>query len=289
MTTLLLSLSLILLGTGNPRPNPNHAGPAAAIVAGDKWFLVDAGRGATMRIAATQLKYENMRAVFITHLHSDHTAGLPDVFTTSWQFGRKATPLALYGPDGIKQLADAMLQFFAYDIHIRRDLVEHHPAAGATIDTHVVKEGVVYDDGNVRVTAFKEQHQPVEPAFGYRFDSGGHAIVITGDTRPNANLIRFAKGADVLVSEAYLPGFFESVDTPEVSARLKAYHTSADQAGEVAAAARVKTLVITHLMPPGRDQEFVTHASKAFHGTIVVGSDLKIITINGDKNAASHH
>ena len=286
MTTLLLSLSLILLGTGNPRPDPNHAGAATAIVAGDKWFLVDAGRGATMRIAATQLKYENMRAVFITHLHSDHTAGLPDVFTTSWQFGRKTTPLALYGPDGIKQLADAMLQFFAYDIHIRRDLVEHHPAAGATIDTHVVKEGVVYDDGNVRVTAFKEDHAPVEPAFGYRFDSGGHSIVITGDTRPNANLIRFAKGADVLVSEAYLPGFFESVDTPEVAARLDAYHTRADQAGEVASAAGVKTLVLTHLMPPGRDAEFITHASKAFHGRIVVGADLKIITINGGENAS---
>ncbi len=147
MTTLLLSLAVILLGTGNPRPNPNHAGAATAIVAGDRWFLVDAGRGATMRIAATSLKYENLRGVFITHLHSDHTAGLPDLFTTSWQFGRKSTPLALFGPAGIKQLSDAMLQFFAYDIHIRRDLVEKHPAAGATIDTHVVQEGVVYDDG----------------------------------------------------------------------------------------------------------------------------------------------
>ena len=288
MTTLLLSLSLILLGTGNPRPDPNHAGAATAVVAGDKWFLVDAGRGATLRIAATQLKYENMRGIFITHLHSDHTAGLPDLFITSWQFGRKTSPLPLYGPDGTKQLADAMLQFFAYDIHVRRDLVEHQPAAGATIDTHVVKQGVVYDDGNVRVTAFKEEHAPVEPAFGYRFDSGGHSIVITGDTRPNANLIRFAKGADVLVSEAYLPGVFEGVDTPEVAARLYAYHTSAQQAGEVAAAAGVKTLLFTHLMPPGRDAEFITNASKSFHGEILVGSDLKTITINGDNNAASH-
>ena len=286
MTTLLLSLSLILLGTGNPRPDPNHAGAATAIVAGDKWFLVDAGRGATMRIASTQLKYENMRGIFITHLHSDHTAGLPDVFITSWQFGRKTTPLPLYGPDGIKQLADAMLQFFAYDIHIRRDLVEHHPAAGATIDTHVVKQGIVYDDGKVRVTAFKEEHGPVEPAFGYRFDSGGRSIVITGDTRPNPNLIRFAKGADVLVSEAYLPGVFDRVDTPEVAARLYSYHTSAQQAGEVAAAAGVKTLLFTHLMPPGRDAEFITGASKSFHGEILVGSDLKILTINGDNNAS---
>jgi ribonuclease Z len=289
MTTLLFSaLSVLLLGTGNPRPNAERAGAATAVIAGDKWFLVDAGRGATLRIAAAPLKYENMRGIFITHLHSDHTAGLPDVFITSWQFGRKTTPLPLYGPAGIDKLSSAMLQFFAYDIHIRRDLVEHHPAAGATIDTHVVHEGVVYDDGDVKVTAFKEEHAPVEPAFGYRFDSGGHSIAITGDTRPNANLIRFARGADVLVSEAYLPGFFRSVDTPEVAARLEGYHTSAPQAGEVAAAAGVKTLVFTHLMPPGRDAEFVAGASKAFHGKIIVGSDLKLITINGDNNA-SHH
>ncbi len=283
MTTLLASaLTVILLGTGNPRPNANHAGAATAIVAGEKWFLVDAGRGATMRIASTELKYENMRGVFITHLHSDHTAGLPDLFITSWQFGRKTKPLPLYGPDGTKQLADAMLQFFAYDIHIRRDLVERHPAAGATIDTHIVKEGVVYDDGDVRVTAFKEEHAPVEPAFGYRFDSGGHSIVISGDTRPNANLIRFAKGVDVLVIESYLPGFFESVDTPEVAKKLDAYHTSAAQAGEIAASAGVKTLVFTHLMPPGLDAAFAEHARKTFHGKIIVGSDLKTIKIDGD-------
>jgi len=290
MTTLLLStITAILIGTGNPRPNPQRAGAATAIVAGNKWFLVDAGRGATLRIAGTKLKYEEMRAVFITHLHSDHTAGLPDVFTTSWQFGRKTRPLQLYGPDGIKALSDAILQFFAYDIHIRRDLVEHHPAAGATIDTHVVKEGVVYDDGDVRVTAFKENHAPVEPAFGYRFDSGGHSIVVSGDTRPNANLVKYAKGADVLIIESYLPGFFRTVDTPQVAARLESYHTSAVEAGEIARDAGVKTLVLTHLMPPEPDAAYLPWVKKSFRGKIIIGSDLKIITINGDNNASYTH
>jgi ribonuclease Z len=289
MTNLLFSaLSVLLLGTGYPRPDPAHAGPATAIVAGKKWFLVDAGRGATLRIAATQLKYEEMCAVFLTHLHSDHTAGLPDVFDTSWQFGRKSVPFQLYGPAGTKQLANAMLQFFAYDIHIRRDLVEHHPAAGATIDTHIVREGVVYDDGDVRVTAFVVDHRPVEPAFGYRFESGGESIVVSGDTRPNANLIRYAKGADILVQEAYLPEHFDRVDSPEVAARLKAYHTSAKEAGEIAAQAGVKTLVLTHLIPAGAPETFLERASKAFHGRIVVGDDLKMITLKGEENA-SHH
>jgi ribonuclease Z len=278
MTNLLLSLTVILLGTGYPRPDANHAGPATAVVAGEKWFLVDAGRGTTMRIAGTSLKYENLRGVCITHLHSDHTAGLPDVFITSWQFGRKTTPLELYGPSEIKQLSDAMLQFFAYDIHMRRDLIEKHPAAGATIRTHVVREGVIYDDGDLRVTAFDVDHAPVKPAFGYRFDSGGHSIVISGDTRPNANLIRFAKNADILVQEAYLPEHFDKVDNPEVAAKLKAYHTTAEEAGEIATAAGVKTLVLTHLIPAGSNATFAERAAKTFHGTIIVGDDLKTVT-----------
>ena len=277
MTHLLLSLAVTLLGTGYPRPDANHAGPATAIVAGDKWFLVDAGRGATMRVAGTQLKYETLRGVFITHLHSDHTAGLPDVFITSWQFGRKTTPLPLYGPAGIQQLSDAMLRFFAYDIHMRRDVIEKHPAAGATIKTHVVREGVVYDDGDVRVTAFEVDHAPVKPAFGYRFESGGQVIVVSGDTRPNANLIRFAKGADILVQEAYLPEHFDKVDNPAVAAKLKAYHTSAEEAGEIAAAAGVKMLVLTHLIPAGAEKTFAERAAKTFHGKIIVGDDLKTI------------
>jgi len=288
MTSLLLSLALIVLGTGMPRPDPQHAGPSTAITAGDAWFLVDSGRGVTMRVAATPLKYDKMRAVFITHLHSDHTAGLPDLFVSSWMFGRKTTSLQLYGPAGIKKLAAAMLQFFDYDIHIRRDLVEHLPAAGATIRRHVVREGVVYDDGEVRVTAFDVEHPPVKPAYGYRFDSGGSSIVITGDTRPNPNLVRYAKGADILVSEAYLPEYLDKVDTPEVAARLKAYHTTPEQAGEMATVAGVKTLVLTHLVPPGAEETFRQRAQTTFKGRVVVGRDLMTVSASEERNASDH-
>ncbi len=275
MTTSLLSTVLvILLGTGYPRPDAQHAGPSVVVVAGETWFVVDAGRGATMRIAGTDLKYANFRAVFLTHIHSDHYAGLPDLFITSWQFGRKTTPLQLYGPAGVEKLSKSMLQFFEYDIHLRRDLLEKHPAAGATIRTHVLKEGVVYDDSAVKVTAFAVDHRPVFPAFGFRFDAQGKSIVISGDTRPSDNLVKFAKGADILVHEAYLPEHFARVDSPEVAKRLTAYHTSAEEAGVIAARAGVKTLVLTHLIPANAEETFRERAAKAYKGKIVVGRDL---------------
>ena len=277
MTNSLLANALVvlLLGTGFPRPHPEHAGPSTVVIAGEKWFVVDAGRGATMRIAATDLKYENFQAVFLTHLHSDHTAGLPDLFNTSWQFGRKTRPLELFGPPGTKKLSRGMLEFFAEDIHIRRDVQEKHPAAGARINTHIVRDGaVVYDDGQVKVTAFAVDHKPVEHAFGYKFESKGETVVISGDTRPTPNLIKYAKGADVLMLEAYLPEHFAKVDTPEVAAKLTRYHTSAEEAGAVAAEAGVKTLVLTHLIPAGADDTFRERASRKFKGTVIVGSDL---------------
>jgi len=267
------TMQVILLGTGYPRPDPDRAGPSNAIIVGQKVFIVDAGRGVMMRLAATGIPIASIHTVFLTHLHSDHTAGLPDLFATTWVL-RRAIPLELYGPEGTDQLSKALLDYFAADIHIRRDLQEMLPAAGATINTHIVHEGMAYQDEEVKITAFLEDHRPVEPAFGYRFDSRGKSVVISGDTRPNENLIRYAKDADVLVQEAYLPEHFDRVDPPEVAAKLKHYHTSAEEAGQIAAKASVKLLVLTHLVPGDADATFLERAGKYFHGKIVVGHDL---------------
>src|SRR5574341_3469 len=144
------AMQVILLGTGYPRPDPERAGSSTAVVVGDRVFIVDAGRNVMTRLWQTGLPSKNVRGVLLTHLHSDHTSGLPDLFASSWIFGRYA-PLELYGPEGTDKLADALVKYFAEDIHIRRDLTEIHPGAGATINTHIVQEGVVYEDADLRV------------------------------------------------------------------------------------------------------------------------------------------
>jgi ribonuclease Z len=275
----------ILLGTGFPRPDADRAGPSTAIVIGDRVFLVDAGRGVMQRVAGAGLKPASIQAVFLTHLHSDHIDGLPDVFHSTWQFGR-GTPFQLYGPEGTSDVVDGIMEFYAADIHIRRDLTEKLPAAGATIDTHILKEGVVYQDGDLRVTAFLVDHFPVVPAFGFRFDTSSGSIVISGDTHPNQNLVRFAKDADVLIHEAYLPQSNAQssapADTVPEGAWFARYHSTAAEAGNDAARAEVKILVLTHLIPHRRgdsDSLFREEAAKSFHGKIIVGHDLMRIDL----------
>jgi ribonuclease Z len=271
-------MQLIILGTGYPFPSPERAGPSCAIAVGGKLFIVDAGRGIGMRLAKAGNPWRSIEAAFLTHLHSDHIDGLPDLFHSTWEFGR-GTPFQLYGPKGTQAVADGILQFYGPDIQIRRDLTEKLSPQGAKINVHEIQEGVVYEKpGEVKVTAFLVEHPQVEPSFGYRFDTGKHSIVITGDMRPNPNLIRFASGADILVHEAYLGGTGASSSAEPKRWSIHDYHSSAKEAGEAAEKAKVKVLVLTHLIPASAtEQDFMDEAKKAFSGKIIVGRDLMVI------------
>jgi ribonuclease Z len=274
-------MEVVLLGTGYPRPYPDRAGPSTAVIVNGKYFVVDAGRAVVLRLSALRQPMPPIAGVLLTHLHSDHTSGLPDLFNTSWVMGRKQ-PLQLYGPRGTQEVVDGLLKFFADDIHIRRDLVEDLAPDGAKIDVHIVEEGTLLKDADITITAFNVDHRPVEPAFGYKFESSGKIIVVSGDTAPSENLVKFARGADILVHEVYMPGYFNNSrsveaycgDTTEVARRLSRYHTDGEQVGKIAATAGVKKLVLTHLIPPEQSQNIRDLAAKDFRGEIIVGNDL---------------
>ncbi len=271
------STVVVLLGTGMPRPNPDASGPATAVVVGRRVFLVDAGTGVERQLAAARLPIDGVTALFVTHLHSDHTLGYPDLILTSWVMGRR-TPLPAYGPRGLAAMTDHILAAWAEDIRIRTEGLEHEAPGGYRVRVHEISPGVVYDSGGVRVTAFPVQHGSWPEAFGFRFDTPGRSVVVSGDTRPSEDLVRAARGADVLVHEAYAEGRMaplpnEAKDWPDY---MRSFHTSDVELGSLAARIRPRLLVLTHILRRGAsDQELLADVRRGgFTGRTVVGRDL---------------
>ena len=266
------STVVVLLGTGMPRPDPAASGPATAVVVGSRVFLVDAGPGVERRLAAAHLGIDGVTGLFITHLHSDHTVGYPDLIFTSWVMGRHA-PLQAYGPRGLAAMTSHIIAAWAQDIRIRTEGLEHLPANGYRVQVHEISPGVVYDSGGVRVTAFAVQHGSWREALGYRFDTPGRSVVVSGDTRPSEDLVRAAAGADVLVHELY------PAVAPYLNPYMRSFHTSDQELGALAARIQppIKLLVLTHIVRRDQtDSSLVADVRRGgYAGAVAVGHDLE--------------
>jgi ribonuclease Z len=277
------TLKVTLLGTGYPRPVMERFGPSILVEAGQEKLLFDCGRGATQRLYQLHVPFSEMTALFLTHLHSDHIVGIPDFYLTGWIFGR-STPLRVWGPAGTVAMMSHLEQAYEFDIHVRRDVDEKLPAQGVVVVAKDIEEGVVYQHDDLKVTAFVVDHAPVKPAFGYRVDYAGHSVVLSGDTRFNENLIRFAQGTDVLIHEVLDPEAYRASDhlySDEQKQRVIDHHTTPEQAGTVFSRVKPRLAVYSHVVPFDA-QDLVAHTRKTYSGPLEVGEDLMSIEI-GDQ------
>lgn len=275
------SIKVTLLGTGGPAPSLERFGPSTLIEAGGQTFLIDAGRGALQRLAQTGVEWQNVDGVLLTHLHSDHVVGLPDLWLTGWLVrpGR-VRPLALWGPRGTASMVTHLRETFAFDIRFRQS-DDHASPAGSRITATEVSDGVVYDSGGVRITAFSVDHGPVEPALGYRIDHAGRSVVLSGDTRVSENLIRHATGVDLLIHEVASPESFVRAGVPkERVTGIVARHVTPEQAGRVFARTRPRLAVYSHIIhATATDEDLVPGTRREYSGRLEVGVDRMVITI----------
>jgi ribonuclease BN (tRNA processing enzyme) len=274
---------LILLGTaGGPTPKPNRAAPAQVIVAGDACYVVDCGNGVARQMVLANLTLGSIRAVFITHHHSDHNADYGNLLLLSWG-SDLARRVDTFGPPPLAAMTRQFLALNEYDIRTRMADEGRPPLEPLIAPRELTAGGPVMQDEHVRVTAALVEHPPVAPAFAYRFDCADRSYVISGDTRPSPALIELARGADVLVHEVMHVPSIESLISREQNAatlreHLLASHTTTEQVGRVATEAGVKTLVLSHFVPGGypflADEVWYDAVRPHFAGALIVGRDL---------------
>jgi ribonuclease Z len=274
-------ITVTLLGTGSPMPSPDRAGPATLVSAGAEHYLVDAGRGVLMRLAAAGLGASNLAAVLITHLHSDHITDLNDVITTRWVMTFQPTPLTIVGPVGTKTVVDHLVASLEPDITYR---IAHHAdlEGPPLVDVIEVSDGPVDLPGAVAIRCAPTDHRPVEPSIGFRFDHDGTAVVAAGDTVPCAGLDGLCAGADALVHTVIRKDIIAQLGIQRLVDTLD-YHSSPEEAAQTATRGGVGTLILTHYVPPiptgGTGDDWKALATEHFSGVVEVGDDLHRIEI----------
>lgn len=276
-------LRVVLLGTGSPIPSPTRYSQSILVEAGNQKILFDLGRGVTVRLAQLGISLSEVDASFITHMHSDHIVGLPDLWLTGWlatPFGSRKTPMRIFGPKGTKAMAAGLTQAFHEDIRIR-ELDEKLPPEGIAWDAHDIGPGTVYERNGLKVTAFASNHGPlIKPSLGYVIDYRGHKIVIPSDTRYDENISKIARNADLLIHEVAEidPALLEKF--PRLK-EVAAHHTSPEDAGRIFSHASPRLAVYTHIVAFKKDrpldlstEDIVTRTRSTYSGPLVVGEDL---------------
>jgi ribonuclease Z len=274
-----------LLGTGTPAPSPERFGPSTLVEAGGQRLLFDMGRGVTIRLWQKGIPFGAVDAHFLTHLHSDHVNGLPDLWLTGWiqtPYGSRKKPFTVYGPPGTRKMMAGLWEAFSEDRRIRTE-DEHFPLSGIEFDARDVKPGVVYERNGVVVTTFDVDHgDHIKPAYGYKVTYQGRSVVISGDTRQDANVERAAKGTDLLIHEVAMFPEKLLVQLPVYKAVYE-HHISPEQAGKLFAATRPKLAVYTHIILRGEPKmaipaptpaELLAATAKNYDGRVVLGADL---------------
>ena len=281
-------LKVTLLGTGGPEPALDRFGPATLVEAGSIRLLFDAGRGVTQRLWQTGIRLGDVNLLFLTHLHSDHTVGLPDLWLTGWMgtaFGRRRLPFEVWGPTGTADMMSALRKGYDADIRQRSE-GSALPEAGIAAQAHDIQQGVLFDRNGVRVTAFDVDHGTVKmPAYGYRVDFAGRSVVISGDTRFSENLVRAAAGADVVIHEV-MAGTPEALQASEPARRVMASHTSPEDAGRAFDRIKPKLAVYTHvglIAEPSRraalQDTILVRTRTTYAGLVELGEDMMVITV----------
>jgi ribonuclease BN (tRNA processing enzyme) len=273
---------IVLLGTGTPIADPSRSGPCTAIVVNGTPYLIDFGPGVVRRaelarylLGIRELSARHLKKAFVTHLHSDHTAGYSDLILTSWVLGRDE-PLEVYGPKGLRAMTEHILAAYREDIELRIEGLEPINPDGCRVDAHEIEPGVVYRDSNVTVEAFAVKHGSWRHAYGYTFRTPDKVIVISGDTTPTESIVEHSRGCDVLIHEVYSQSGYDLL-TPDWQKYHASFHTSTHQLAEIASQAEPKLLVLYHQLFFGvSEKELLQEVQDRYDGKVVSGRDLDV-------------
>ena len=272
-----------LLGTGSPTPAMDRFGPTTLVQAGTQTLLFDVGRGAHQRLSQAGIAAGQVDSIFLTHLHSDHIVGIPDVWLTGWLISARTRPWDFFGPAGTVQMMTALKQAFAVDLQVRvEENAGQLSAAGAQVNARDIEPGVVYERDGVRVTAIRVDHRAISPAYGYRIDYRGRSVVLSGDTQFSPELIKAATGTNLLIHEVYQASDALLKQNPR-TAVVKTFHVDAVEAGTVCQQVRPKLAVYSHIVLRGVDiAEVIRRTRTTYAGPLAVGEDLMRFVVGED-------